>query len=267
MTFQPVFPSGGNLGWTFLKNSRESQQKAFDESAVIRRDSDYFRERIGDIRSAEELVSDRRLLGVALGAFGLDDDISNRFFIQRVLEDGTLDPEAFSNRLADKRYFALSEAFAFELSPPNTALSDFADKILSDYTLRQFEIAVGNQDEDLRLALGAEREISILVERELTEEAAWFTIMGNPPMRRVFELALGLPSEIATVDIDRQLEVFREKAVNTFGVSNPTEFSDPELQEKLVRNFLVRAELNTGISTTARGSVALSLLQSQSPLF
>lgn len=267
MTYQPVFPTGGNLGWTFLKQTRDDQQEAFDNSAVMQRDSDYFRENIGDIRSAEELVSDRRLLGVALGAFGLDDDIDNRFFIQKVLEEGTIDPESFANRLADKRYLAMSEAFAFELSPPNTVLSDFADDILADYAVRQFEIAVGNQDEDMRLALGTQREIAELADRNLPEDAAWFTIMGNPPMRRVFELALGLPSEIATVDIDRQLELFRDKSLQTFGISNPAEFVDPDTQEKLVRNFLFRSQLDTGGSATARGAVALSLLQSQPALF
>ncbi|MEM8803100.1 MAG: flagellar protein, partial [Pseudomonadota bacterium] len=79
--------------------------------------------------------------------------------------------------------------------------------------------------------------------------------------------ALGLPSEIAAVDIDRQLEVFREKSQSVFGVSNPAEFADPELQEQLVRNFLFRSELDSASSSSLRGSVALSLLQSQPSLF
>ena len=204
---------------------------------------------------------------MTLGAFGLDEDINNRFFIQKVLEEGSLDPESFANRLADKRYLAMSEAFAFDLSPPNTVLSNFADDILADYKVKQFEIAVGNQDEDLRLALGAEREIASIADRSLPEDAAWFTIMGNPPMRRVFELALGLPSQIAAVDIDRQLEEFRDKSLTVFGVSNPAEFADAELQEKLIRNFLFRSQLEAGFSSTSSGSVALSLLQAQQPLF
>lgn len=267
MTYQPVLPSGGNLGWTFLKQTREAQQQAFDNSTVIARDTAYFREKIGDVRSAEDLVSDRRLLTVALGAFGLDDDINNKFYIRKVLEDGTIDPASFANRLTDKRYFAMAEAFGFELEPPNTVISTFPDDILDRYKNRQFEVAVGAQDEDMRLALGIEREIADIAERGLTEDAAWFTVMGTTPVRRVFELALGLPSEIATVDIDRQLEVFKDKAVSTFGTSNPAEFTDPDIQEKLIRNFLFRSELAASTASTVQGSVALSLLQSQAPLF
>lgn len=267
MTYQPVFPAGGNLGWTFLKTTREDQQDAFDNSAVVVRDTDYFRETIGKISSAEQLVADRRLLTVALGAFGLDDDINNRFFMRKVLEEGTLNEESFANRLSDKRYFAMAEAFGFDLSPPKSVLSDFPDQILSEYRSRQFEIAVGTQDEDLRLALGLERDLNELADRKLPENAAWFTVMGNPPVRRVFETALGLPSEIAAIDIDRQLAVFREKSESLFGVSHPEEFTDPALQEKLVRNFLFRSELAASAASTSRGAVALSLLQAQPQLF
>lgn len=267
MTYQPVFPAGGNLGWSFLNRTREAQQEAFDRSPEIQRDTEYFREKIGTIRSAEDLVADRRLLAVALGAFGLDSDIDNRFFVRKVLEEGTLDDEAFANRLADRRYFALAKAFGFDLAPPNTVLSDFPERILGDFRNRQFEIAVGQADEDLRLALGLEREIESLAARGTGEEVAWLTIMGTPPLRRVFETALGLPVAFGALDIDRQLEVFREKSIRAFGTSDPSDFADSALREKLVRNFLFRSELSDSLSATTRGSVALSLLQTQASLF
>ncbi|NNE78667.1 MAG: DUF1217 domain-containing protein [Silicimonas sp.] len=267
MTYQPVLPSGGNLGWAFLKNTRAAQQEAFDSSAIIAKNATYFDEKVGDIQTAEDLVSDRRLLTVALGAFGLDDDINNRFFIRKVLEDGTLDQDAFANRLSDRRYFEMAEAFGFDLSPPNTVLSTFPTDILEQYKVRQFEVAIGDQDEDMRLALGLERGLASLAEKSPTEDVAWFTVMGTPPMRRVFEVAFGLPPQFGLIDIDRQRAVLSEKSEQTFGVSNPTDFTDPELREKLVQSFLFRSELASSAAATARGSVALTLLQSQPPLF
>lgn len=265
MSYQPVIPSTGNLGWSFLKSSREDQQRAFDNSTSIKTNSEYFREKIGGITSAEELVSDRRLTSVALGAFGLDDDINNRYFVQKVLEEGTLDSDSFANRLSDKRYFAMAEAFSFHLDPPNTALSNFPDAILKQYSTRQFEVAVGKQDEDLRLALGLSRDITELSDRNLTEDTAWFTIMGNPPMRRVFETALGLPKQLAAIDLDQQLGEFKAKAQSMFGTSDPADFIDETLQEKLVRNFLVRSELQSSSFASPGGAIALTLLQSLTP--
>lgn len=265
MSFQPVIPAGGNLGWTFLKTSRHDQQAAFDKSPAMRTFAEHFRQQIGTVRSAEDLVADRRLLTVALGAFGLDDDIGNKFFIRKVLEEGTLTDDAFANRLSDKRYRAMSEAFGFHLQPPNTVLSDFGDRIVRQYQDRQFEVAVGNQDENLRMALGVEREIGDLASRSLAEDAAWFTVMGNPPLRRVFEGALGLPTQLAAIDIDQQLSVFRDKAAAVFGTTDPTDFQAADLQEKLVRSFLFRADLEANARNTSAATVALSLLQTLQP--
>ena len=134
MTYQPVVPVGGYAGWVFLNRTMDTQQAAFNSSAAIQRDVDYFKENIGEISSAEALVNDRRLLSVALGAFGLDDDINNKYFIQKVLDDGTLDDDALANKLSDKRYFEFSKAFGFgDFDTPNTVLSEFPDDIVNEY--------------------------------------------------------------------------------------------------------------------------------------
>jgi hypothetical protein len=264
MTYQPVVPASGNLGWAFLTRTREAQQAAFESSATVSRQTTYFRETIGSVQTAEDLVKDRRLLEVALGAFGLGDDIENKFFIRKVLEEGVGNDEAFANRLADKRYFAMAEAFGFDRSPPNIVLADFANRIIDQFRSRQFEVAVGDQDQDLRLALSLEREMSALSDRKLSERGAWFTIMGTPPLRRIFETALGLPPATGAIDIDKQLEIFRDKSLKSFGTSNPSDFSDPDRQEDLIRRFLLRSDLAGFSSGTVKGSVALSLLSAQS---
>ncbi len=82
MSFTPVVPVGGYAGWTFLARTREAQKQAFVASASQQRDEAYFRAKIGGISTAEELVADRRLLSVVLGAFGLEADIDNRYFIR-----------------------------------------------------------------------------------------------------------------------------------------------------------------------------------------
>ena len=71
--FQPVLPLSGFPGWILLNRTFESQSEAFNASPQIVRDTDYFVEYIASVRTAEELVADRRLLSVALGAFGLED--------------------------------------------------------------------------------------------------------------------------------------------------------------------------------------------------
>lgn len=262
MSFMPIIPTGGNAGWAYLQRTRETQEAAFSKSGPVKNDVEYFKENIGKVASAEELMKDYRLLKVSLGAFGLDEDIGNKFFIRKVLEEGTGADDAFANKLSDKRYKAMSQAFGFDLSPPNTRMSTFGDKITSAYQQRQFEVAVGEQDQNLRLAMSFERELESIVTDAKNENSMWFTIMATQPVRKVFESALNLPIAVGTLDIDRQLEIFKEKSAAYFGTSSPKDFLQPEKQEELTRRFLVQADISGGHSMTSPGSVALALLQS-----
>jgi hypothetical protein len=262
MSFSPILPFGGYSGWAFLKRTMPAQKQAFEAAPTTARDEDYFRAKIGQVKTADDLVSDRRLLKIALGAYGLDSDINNRFFIKKVLEDGTLTPSALSNRLADKQYLAFSSAFGFgDYAVPRTQLSDFADKTLAAYRTRQFESAVGEQNGDMRLALNAERELATLAARQIGGDTKWFNIMGSVPLRQVFEKALGLPASFASLDLDQQLTTLKEKTEKTFGGSDVSQFSDPAKLDALVRKFLIRSEAQASFAAAAPGAVALSLLQ------
>ncbi|WP_102224018.1 DUF1217 domain-containing protein [Acidimangrovimonas sediminis] len=261
MTFQPVLPLTGYAGWKFLSRTMEAQQEAFNNSGTQGRDSDYFRENIAKVTTAEDLVSDYRLLKVALGAFGLDDDLPNKAFITRVLADGTLSSDALGNKLSDSRYASLARAFSFDLTPPNTQKSDFADTILSPYARKQFEIAVGEQDNNMRLAMALPEALGAIAEKSASETTKWFSVMGTTSIRTVFETALGLPSSFAALDLDLQLETLQDKSTAYFGDSSVSQFSAPEQMDKLVRLFMIRAGASGASGATTGTSAALQILQ------
>ena len=261
MNFQPLVPLSGYTGWLFLERTLEQQQAAFDESAPIKRVTDNFREKISGVETAAQLVNDRDLLSVALGAFGLSEDIDNKYFIQKILEDGTTEDTALANRLADSRYADFSQAFGFgDFGIPLTKSAFVAEDIIERFERQSFEAAVGEQDNQLRLALNMEASINDIVSATTSKNAQWYFLLGNAPLREVVQTALGLPSEIASVDIDQQLDVFQERADSIFGTDDISDFADPELQETITRLFLVRSSssADTGFSS---GSIALTLLR------
>ena len=259
--FQPVIPLGGLNGWILLNRTFEAQTEAFNASPQIVRDTDYFIENIANVRTAEELVDDRRLLTVALGAFGLEDDINNRALIQKVLEDGVSDPASLANRLTDDRYARLSEAFGFgSLFGTNTTGVGFGDRIADQFRARSFEAAVGQQDGSLRLALNAMRELAELADDDAASDTQWFRVLGTPPLREVFERALNLPSTIGQIDIERQLDEFKDRAERVFNVENFSDFADEDLREELVRGYLLREQVS-GVSSLSSTTIALTLLQ------
>ena len=260
MSFVPVIGLGGYAGWATLKRTEAVQKAAFTNQAEVKRDEAYFRERIGQITSAEQLTGDRRLLKVALGAFGLEADINNRYFIKKVLEDGTLAEGALALKLSDTRYREFSAAFGFDLSPPKTSLSDFADKILSQWKDRTFEVAVGEVAENLRLSMNAERELGKLAASSMGDDAKWFSVMGQPPLRKVFETAFGLPAAFGTLDIDTQKTMLKQKAKASFGDDSIAQFAEPDRMSQLVRRYLLRdqvAQMGLGLGAT---SIALTLV-------
>lgn len=261
MSFQPVVVGTGLVGWQFLKSTQDTQKAVFNGGAELSRDTEYFAANIAKVETAEALVSDRRLLKVALGAFGLQDDINNKFFIKKILDEGVSESTSLANRMADERYKSLTKAFAFD-SPlgSRTSLSKFPAEILSKYRAQEFEIAVGNQDETLRLSMNFERNLPEISESDGTNDTKWFRVMGTTPLRTVFETALGLPSSFAQLDLDKQLETLREKTQSRFGFSEIDALSDPDTMGKIVQTYLLQSQIKNFASSSS-SQVAVTLLQ------
>lgn len=262
MSFSPIIPMGGPAGWAFLTRTLHNQKQAFAASAVNERETSYFETKISQITSAEELVRDRTLLKVALGAFGLEEDINNKFLIKKVLEDGTLNPDALANKFSDKRYFEFSKAFGFgDFDVPRTKLSEFATEILTAYQEKSFEAAIGEQNPSMRLALTLEGDIQDIAGKKSSEQTKWLSILGNPPLKEIFETALNLPKSFSNIAIDKQVEILRDKSRSRLGIESFDDFKNSEHTDKLRRQFLVMTQIN-GNSTQAISSPALTLLRS-----
>ena len=260
--FQPIVPISGLGGWRFLQETYDSQFKAFTQNAHIQRDSDYFRENIGNIETAEELVSDHRLLTVALGAFGLHDDINSSFFIRKILEEGTTSDDALANRFSDPRYAEMSQAFGFG---PNEQLkvgeATFARAITDRFEQIEFEIAAGEKSEAMRFALYAEREMGGLAESDMSNDAKWFTLMSEAPLRELFEKAFNLPASFGQIDLDQQLGVFKARAKKEFGSDDLTIFKDPEVVQDLITKYVVREQISQFNASYSPNAIALTLLR------
>lgn len=259
MSFQPVIPTTGYAGWRFLARTLPDQQEAFRESVPVARATTYFRENIAKVRTVDDLMADRRLLEVALGAFGLDQDLNSKAFIRKVLAEGTLKDEAFANKVSDKRYAQMARAFGFGDLGARTGLPSFAGEIVARFESRRFEVAVGEQDGDMRLVLNLDQGLSDAVAAGSSQDARWFAVMGNAPLRTVFEKALGFPPSFGSIDLDQQLTAFKDRARATFGTDQVAAFAEPAVQEKLVRLFLVRSAAESGGGFSS-ANIALTLL-------
>lgn len=261
MSYQPIIPSNGIVGWNFLQATYDKQFETFTKDAVLQRETDYFIENIGDVKSAEDLMADPRLLTVALDAFGLGEDIYKKAYIEKILTDGTSADDALANRLGDDRYVQLSEAFGF--GPGDTvktgSAEDMANLVFTN-KVQAFEEAVGEQEESMRVALYGQREIVNLANDGSSVDTQWFNVMGQSALREMFEVALGLPESLSQIDLDQQLETFKSRSESMFGTDDISDFSDPDLMTKLVNTYLAREQLTNFDISQSSGATALMLL-------
>lgn len=109
----PSVGATGLAGFEILKTTDEQQKAAVRADATTARDIEYFKENIGTVLSAEDLIGDYRLLDVALTAYGLESEIDNRAFVQEVLESDLSDSSSFANRLNDQRWLNFASGFGF----------------------------------------------------------------------------------------------------------------------------------------------------------
>lgn len=264
MSYSVTLPLTGYQGWVFLKRTQEKQETLLAKAPAQQRDEEYFRDKIGSITSAADLMSDRKLLRVALGAFGLSEDINNTFFIRKVLESDTSDSKSLASKLSDTRYRELSEAFGFGSSEtPNTKLETFPDKIISLLRSSRFEEAVGNVDNSMRIALYAETKLPALAADDLSEKGKWYTVLGSEPLQTLFQTALGMPASTSSLDVDQQVNLIMKKAKSVFGDSSVSQFTDPEKLQNLLKKYVILAEVqSSSFSSVNRGAAALMILQS-----
>ena len=244
----------GIAGWRVLERIETRQVEATAKDPVIQRATTYFRDNLTEDMTAEDLVGDYKMLQVALGAFGLEDDIANKAFIRKVLESDIGDRASLVNRLSDKRYLKLAQEFQ---SLDDTEAT--SEAVTEAYVQRQFEKRVGEGNESYRLALNARNEMKDFANRTSSDKTMWYEVLGNEALREVFQTAFGFGSAIANLSVDRQLEDFMSASERILGSSSFTEIGTDEVIDRLVTRYLALSQVQSATSSN-RYSAALTLL-------
>lgn len=244
----------GLAGWRVLQRTEARQVEATAKDPVVQRATTYFRENLTATTSAEDLVGDYKMLQVALGAFGLEEDAPNKAFIRKVLEADVGDSASLVNRLGDKRYLKLAQTFQGRSDVATTGRT-----ITDAYVQHQFALRVGKGDESYRLALNARDEVKAFAGRTSSDKTLWYEVLGNEALRTVFGGAFGMNSSVANLSVDRQLELFMSASERVLGSSRFADIATDTTIDKLTTRYLALSQIQTS-TTSNRYSAALTLL-------
>ena len=141
-----------------------------------------------------------------------------------------------------------------------TGLATFMEDIARDNDVSRFEVAVGESDETMRIALYAQHALVDLAGQSGSADTKWFDLMSLPPLRSMMETALGLPSSFAQLDIDRQLAVFKDRLSGVTGSDDLSQFTDEAAVAQLTDRYLARSQIAQLQSTISPAQTALILL-------
>lgn len=214
--------------------------------------------------SVEEFFEDPRLYLAAIDLFGLSQGADAISYTRRALASDPDVPTSPISLASDPRYSLLQKALNFE--DPDQAFTypaGFVDAIVDNYISRKFEVAVGEQDNTMRVSLSFERDLGAVIERTRSNDSRWFGVMSQPPLRAVFEAAFGLPSSFGQLDINQQLGIFKDRAERFLGTSDVGDMLLSENLETLERRYLgAQASSAGGVATANVASILLSNIQS-----
>ena len=281
MTFTPYIPSQGIAGWNFLQSTYDRQFDAFTQSGDLSNDTDYFLENIGAVQTSEDLLNDRRLLQVAVKAFGLQEEIDYRALLERVLNEGTTASDALANTLDDQRYVELAEAFGFGSGQSlKTADKGAMQAVVDAFNTSSFEEAIGEQDEVMRNALFAQRSFPELLGDTIQEDGGepnlrdsavseflariggdeeededrsledkWQEMLNRDSLEEFFNTAFSLGNSTLTMDDDERIEAYMDTAEDLLGTADPAIFFAPENAANVTALFTAQARLEGTMSS------------------
>lgn len=235
--FDAFLASGSDAGRESVIVSYRMEAPRLGEKLGARVDDDVaaFYSGLDAIRSADDLLANWQVLSVGLRAFDLGHLIGQEKAVVAALKgDARALPLASA---ADRANFAaLKEIFAFgsDGSPTVAPLVRDAQKTVDAYIRQVLEVDIGSEDNNVRLALNFQRRAS--------EVKTAYDILADEALAAVIRTAFGIPAESASADIDAQARLITSQF-------NIEDLQDPEKVDKLIRRFLLLADVEAGANS------------------
>ncbi|KXF90373.1 DUF1217 domain-containing protein [Phaeobacter inhibens] len=210
----------------------------------------------------QEFVFDFDAFEAGLDVFNISERELDFDVMIKAFESDLSSEISYANLHRDPNLKAMAHAFAFNPGgSDHTYPAGFAQEIADLYKDRNFEIAIGESDPNMRLALSLERELQSIADAGGSEDAHWFGIIGSPPLKSMFETALGLPASFGQLDVDRQVNEMKERAQTSFGTTHPADLLEPETLDAFRNRFLLLSGLNSDQAANGFSDPIFTLFQ------
>eukprot|EP01032_Pedospumella_encystans_P036304 gene36304-41076_t len=92
------------LSYNLVNRDIKTSLERTGSDPLVARQTEYFKENIGQVSTLEEFLDDYQLYSYAMKAHGLEEMTYAKAFMKKVLESDLSDDASFANQLTDERY-------------------------------------------------------------------------------------------------------------------------------------------------------------------
>ena len=232
----------------------DRQRKIYEAQPEVDRIITNVTEKIFDAESVEDLLNDPHIKEFMLQAYSLSGELAESTqFMKRILTDPLDGEDALAYKMSDPRFLKMATDLRLDID-----MSKVKDPVTLAFMMEQYktvgmEIEVGEADLAVREAMYFKRKAS--------EIETGFQVLADNALRAFALGALGLPQEIAYLEIDKQNEILeRELDLSKLGAEGG------ELDEEYVDRLITQYFARNGSQGGASGGFAAGIASTIQPV-
>jgi hypothetical protein len=228
-----------------IDRERDVFKDGVKNEAIARREIEAFKDRIGTISSVKELQDDYEVYSFVMKTFGLEEEIYAKAMNAKIMTSDPDDRTSLVNRLTRSSFKSLNETMGFEvdgLTDGRFESTAWVDSMVDRYVEQRLIDNQTNTNKSVGVALDFERKASGLT--------SWYKVLSDKDVSGMLRVALGIPGEVATGDIDAQKKIFERKM-------DIKDLQDSDIQKSLIRKYAAISDANNAALRTPNAAVAL----------
>jgi hypothetical protein len=237
-----------------IRTNEVKYREQFQNRGDVQKAINDFKKQAAKLEDVDELVKDRRVLGVLLSAFGLESELNNPGKLKAIINSDPTDVNSFANRLNDPRFGALAEF----IDAPNKDLLNLVtaskqQEVIDKFLTNEFQKDVGVQNPAIRDAF--------FFLNKINDVNSTFGILGDLPLRTIVTSTLRLPPQIAQQSIEKQASLIEAKFdIDRARLGGSTTTESKSKQEILTDDI---AALGTATAQVTAAETAITAIQTQ----
>lgn len=190
---------------------------------MAKRQTEYFENTVGKIKTSKEFVNNYRIFSYAMNAHGLGEMTYAKAFVKQMLDEGLSNPDSAANRITDRRFKSLVAAFNFgDKGAAATADATTIASTVARFVDQRLEAEAG------RTAPGA--QLALYFQRNAPSLTSSYQILADKALSQVVQTVFRLPVAASSTALDNTAAAIDRKL-------RIADLKDPVKVQNLITRF------------------------------